>query len=163
MTNQYSGFVHFTRLNDLALAALAGIGVGYVTFDLAYGAMAGVPRPAGVLLLVLAIAEVAFAVWIRDRIRAGRLMQALLVSRAVILAKASSLFGMLMLGAWLGALVFLAIRAGYLVAAREDLPSAIIGALCAAALVAAALWLEHSCRTPEQAERDRLGGSDERP
>ncbi|MQA62723.1 MAG: DUF3180 family protein [Actinophytocola sp.] len=155
--------MHFTRLNDLALAALAGIGVGYVTFDLAYGAMAGVPRLAGVLLLVLAIAEVAFAVWIRDRVRAGRLIQALLVSRAVILAKASSLFGMLMLGAWLGALVFLAMRAGYLVAAREDLPSAIIGALCAAALVAAALWLEHSCRTPEQAERDRLGGSDERP
>lgn len=160
MRNPYPDVVHFTRLNDLALAALAGIGVGYVTFDLGHGAMAGVPKLAGVLLLVLAMVEVVFAIWIRDRIRSRRLVEALLVSRAVILAKASSLFGTLMLGAWLGALVYLAMRAGYLAAARDDLPSAIIGAFCAAALVAAALWLEHSCRTPEQKEHDRLGESE---
>jgi hypothetical protein len=36
-----------------------------------------------------------------------------------------------------------------LASAASDTITASIGAVCAAALVAAALWLEHCCRTPD--------------
>ena len=36
-----------------------------------------------------------------------------------------------------------------LASAASDSVTAGIGAICAAALVAAALWLEHCCRTPD--------------
>jgi hypothetical protein len=43
-------------------------------------------------------------------------------------------------------------------AARDDVPAAIGGVAGALALLAAALWLEHSCRIPDQP--DRSGGDD---
>ena len=59
-----------------------------------------------------------------------------------------------MAGAWLGALSYLAPRSSEIVAASEDLPAAIVGVCCAAALIGAALWLEHCCRTPGNGDRD---------
>ncbi len=39
-------------------------------------------------------------------------------------------------------------------AAADDLPGAILGTVACAALTAAALWLEHSCRIPPSQEED---------
>jgi hypothetical protein len=60
-----------------------------------------------------------------------------------------------MLGAWLGASAALVPSADVVSAAADDLRSAVIGAISAAVLIAAALWLEHSCRTPETRDQDR--------
>lgn len=146
--------MHFTRARDLLLSGLVALGVGLAIFDLAYGSMQSIPRLAGGMLLILALLELIGGFVVRDRIQTGRLTEALVVSRVVILAKASSQLGAVMLGGWLGALLYLAAHSGSLAAARDDIPSAVIGASCAAALIAAALWLEHCCRTPQGSDRD---------
>ncbi|MPY79176.1 MAG: DUF3180 family protein [Actinophytocola sp.] len=145
--------MHFTRARDLLLPGLVAVGVGLALFDLAYGSMQSIPRLAGGVLLILALGELIGGFVVRDRIHTGRLTEAIVVSRVMILAKASSRLGAIMLGGWLGALLYLVPNSGSLVAAREDIPSAVVGAVCAAALVAAAVWLEHCCRTPQGSDR----------
>ncbi|MPY97534.1 MAG: DUF3180 family protein [Actinophytocola sp.] len=145
--------MHFTRARDLLLSGIVAVGAGLALFDLAYGSMQSIPRFAGGLLAIMALGELIGGFVVRDRVKSRRLTEPVVVSRVVILAKASSQLGAIMLGAWLGASLYLLPRTGSLEAAREDVPSALIGAVCAAALVAAALWLEHSCRTPQGTDR----------
>jgi hypothetical protein len=75
---------------------------------------------------------------------------ALLIARYAVLAKAASIAGSLFFGAYLGFTVWLAVQSGRLTAAADDLPKAVAGTVACAALTAAALWLEHSCRIPPQ-------------
>lgn len=149
--------MHFTRPADLLLALLVGLGAGYLAFQLASDAIPRLPVLAGGMLFVLAVVDAALAIWARRRITGGRLREAIVVARCVVLAKASSMLGALMLGGWLGALAYLAPRPS--VVADEEVPSAVVGAVCAAALIAAALWLEHCCRTPDEENRDQSGES----
>ncbi len=146
--------MHFTRAKDLLLSGVVAIAVGLALFDLVYGSMQSIPRFAGGLLAIMAVGELIGGFVVRDRIHSGRLTEPVVVSRVVILAKASSQLGAIMLGGWLGALLYLLPQTGSLAAAREDIPSVIIGAICAAALTAAALWLEYTCRTPRDSDRD---------
>ncbi|MTD57912.1 DUF3180 domain-containing protein [Amycolatopsis pithecellobii] len=146
--------MHFTRPRELLVAGLVGVVLAYLAFKFAYGSLPRLPRYAGITLVVLAVVETVLAFSIRARIRSGRLVGAIGVARAVALAKASSLLGALMLGAWLGALIALYPNADEVTAAASDVRSAIIGAISAAVLIAAALWLEHCCRTPEQRDQD---------
>lgn len=146
--------MHFTRPRDLVVSGLLGLVAGYLLFQVAYGSLPRLPTFAGVTLLVLALVELVLAFGVRKRIRDGRVLAAIAVARAVALAKASSMLGALMFGGWLGALGYLAPQAGRLTAAADDLPSAVIGVVCSAALVGVALWLEHCCRTPYDAQRD---------
>jgi hypothetical protein len=44
-------------------------------------------------------------------------------------------------------------------AARGDTVAAILGVVCAAALVAAALWLESVCRVPPSGDDDPVTGA----
>lgn len=150
--------MHFTRARELLVAGLIGFAVTFPLFRVAFGSLPALPTLAGVTLLVLAIAEGVLSFGIRSRIRSRRVVTGVGIARAVVLAKASSLLGALMFGAWLGALVFLAPRSSEITAAAEDLPATIVGACCAAALVGAALWLEYSCRTPDE-ENHRWGSS----
>jgi hypothetical protein len=147
--------MHFTRPRELVTAGLVGLVLAYLGFRFAYGSLPQLPTFAGATLLVLAVIEVVLAISIRTRIRSGQLIGAIAVARAVALAKASSLLGALMLGIWVGALVALMPRVNELSAAASDVRSAIIGAVSAAVLVAGALWLEHSCRTPDTSDHDR--------
>ncbi|MGH3517302.1 MAG: DUF3180 domain-containing protein [Haloechinothrix sp.] len=147
--------MHFTRIRDLLLAGLIGLGFGYLVFLIAYSAMPSLPTFAGGTLLVLAMAELALAFWVRDKIRSAHVTGPIVIARMVALAKASSLLGAIMSGGWLGAALYLLPR-DELAAARQDTPSTIIGAVCAAVLVGAALWLEQSCRTPEPRDRDHV-------
>lgn len=146
--------MHFTRPRELVIAGLVGVVLAYLGFKFAYNSLPQLPRYAGVTLVVLGVIEAVLAFSIRSRIRSGRLLGALGVARAVALAKASSLLGALMFGAWLGAIVALLPRIGDVAAAASDFRSAVIGVLSAVVLIAAALWLEHCCRTPEQPDQD---------
>ena len=147
--------MHFTRPRELVTAGLVGLVLSYLAFKFLYGSLPRLPRYGGVTLLVLAVIEVALALSIRTRIRNGRLLGAIAVARAVALAKASSLLGALMLGAWFAVVVALLPRMDEVTAAAGDVRSAVIGAISSAALVGGALWLEHCCRTPDTDDKDR--------
>lgn len=148
--------MHFTRLRDLLLAGVLGLVVAYLLFQSAYGALPRLPALAGISLVVLGLVEGLLAFAIRKRIRAHRVALAGVgIARAVVLAKASSVLGSVMFGAWLGILVYLGPRLHRLAAAQHDLPSALVGIACSAALIGAALWLEHCCRDPNADERER--------
>lgn len=147
--------MHFTRARDLAVAGLASAGVVFLLFQTSYGDLPPIPRFAGVTLFVLAVVEVAFGASLRSRIRGvadrtdpRRPVHPLTAARAVALAKASSLLGAIMLGAWLGMLAFLLPRRPELAAATADTPGAVVGVGCSVVLIAAALYLEWCCRTP---------------
>jgi uncharacterized protein DUF3180 len=147
--------MHFTRPRELIVAGLVGLVLAYLAFKFFYGSLPRLPTLGGVTLFVLAVIEVALAFSIRSRIRSGRLLGAIAVARAVALAKASSLLAALMLGVWVGALAALLPLVNLLSAAAGDVRSATIGAISAASLVGAGLWLEHCCRTPDTSDQDR--------
>ena len=141
----------FTRARDLVVAAvIAGVLVNLL-LRLSYGDVPTLPQLAGTTLLFFAIAEVVLGNTLRARIQqrpGSRPVQALTAAKAVVLAKASSLAGAITGGAWLGVLSYVLPLRSQLASAASDTLTALIGALCAAALVAAALWLEYCCRTP---------------
>ncbi|MDN5857282.1 MAG: DUF3180 domain-containing protein [Pseudonocardia sp.] len=144
-----------TKPRDLlAVVLVVGI-VANVLVQLTYGALPAFPLLAGATFGVLAIAEAIAAYAFRARIRrepGTRPVQPLVAARAVLVAKASSAAGAVVSGGWLGLLVYVAPRAGGIVAAAEDTASAAVGLVCAMALVGAALWLEHSLRAPDDPE-----------
>jgi len=144
--------VRFTRARDLLAAGAVAAVLANLLLRLSYGDVPALPRPAGTTLLAFAIAEVVLGNMLRARIRhrpGTRPVQALTAAKAVVLAKASSLAGAITGGAWLGALGYVLPLRSQLPSAASDTAAAVIGAVCAGALVAAALWLEHCCRTPE--------------
>jgi len=143
--------MHFTRARDLVVAGLVTAVLVYLLVRVLYGQLPPLPTFAGVTLLVLAIVEGALGVSLRSRIRnpgAGRPLQPLTAARSVALAKASSVLGAIMLGAWFGALAYVLPRRAEITAAADDVPSTVVGVVCSAILIAAALWLEWCCRTP---------------
>lgn len=147
--------MHFTRARDLVVAGLLATGFAYLLVNNFYGDLPLIPRFAGVTLLVLAIVEGVLGASLRSRIRGrdpARPVQALTAARAVALAKASSLLGAIMLGVWLGLLGYVLPRRLEITAAASDTVGAAIGIACSASLIAAALYLEWCCRTPDDQE-----------
>lgn len=136
------------------LAMLSNLGA-----VLMYSSLPSFPTLAGVPFLVLAIAEVIMAqamrAWVQRR-SGARPVKPLTAARALALAQASALAGATVAGAWLGLLGYLLPRRDDLAAAADDVPSAVVGAICAATLAVAALWLQHCCRTPPEDDPDRL-------
>lgn len=143
----------FTRVRDLIGAGVVAAVLVNLLLRLSYGDLPPLPLLAGTTLLIFAAAEAVLGTTLRARIRrrpGTRPVQALVAARAVVLAKASSLAGAITAGAWLGVLGHvLPLRTLQVPDAASDTVTASIGALCAGALVAAGLWLEHCCRTPD--------------
>lgn len=77
-----------------------------------------------------------------------RPLEPMLVARWAVLAQASAYVGAVLLGVWAGVLVHVAPAVGRLQAAGDDTVTAVIGVVCSAALIGAALWLESVCRIP---------------
>ena len=150
-----------TRARDLVGAAAVAAVLVNLLLQLSYGDLPALPTLAGTTLLAFAVAEVALGTTLRARIRQRprtRPVQALTAAKAVALAKASSLAGAITGGAWLGVLGYVLPLRSQLQSAASDTVTASIGAICAGALVAAGLWLEYCCRTPDgpaDAELDR--------
>lgn len=151
MTDHDQGGLRYTRVVDLLTPGLVVALVVYLLLRLAYGELPPLPRLAGTTLAVLAVVEAVLGRNLRNKINSGTIRpgQALTAARAVALAKASSLVGAMMLGAWLGVLIYTVPLWGQLEAAEGDVITAVVGAVCAALLIAAALWLEYCCRTPD--------------
>ncbi|MFI5607068.1 DUF3180 domain-containing protein [Amycolatopsis sp. NPDC051903] len=151
--------MHFTRPRDLVVAAVLGLVLGYALFQFAYGDLPRLPTLAGITFALLAVVEAIMGYTIRSRIKAGRVTASIGIARSVALAKASSLAGAFMAGGWLAAFAYVFPRRDELVATISDTRAAVVGAVCSALLVAAALWLEHCCRTPHDDERPTTRGT----
>ncbi len=70
------------------------------------------------------------------------------LNRWDVLPPVAAALSMLVLGWWLGVLVYLVPRRSELRVAGADTPGAVVAAISAFALVVAALWLQHCCRSP---------------
>lgn len=152
--------MHFTRARDLVLAGLVAAALVYLLVRVFYGQMPPLPTFAGVTLLVLAVIEGCLGASLRSRIRnPHKELQPLTAARAVALAKASSVLGAIMLGTWLAILVYVLPRRADLTAAAADFRSTVVGVICSAVLIAAALWLEWCCRTPRDQDNQPPGRS----
>ncbi|MEU4740321.1 DUF3180 domain-containing protein [Actinosynnema sp. NPDC023658] len=150
--------MRFTKPRDLLAAGLVAGLVAHLLIRLSYDTLPPLPTFAGFTLLVIAIVNARLAFSLRARILrkpGARPVEPLTAARAVAFAKASSLLGAIMLGAWAGALLYVLPARGDFEAADHDVVSGIVGVVCAAALIAAALWLERCCRTPDDPHLDR--------
>ena len=150
-----------TRKRDLAAgAALAAI-VGFLAIHGLYRYFPPITLWTGLSLLAVAAAETWWGASVRSRIRDGRIgvgagrLHPLAVARSVAVAKASAWAGALMSGWWLAVLAYLLPRRSELRVAAADTPGAAVAAVSALALVAAALWLQHCCKSPgDRADAD---------
>jgi hypothetical protein len=139
-----------TRRRDLVLAVvLAGV-IGYIATRLAY---VDLPSPTVYSLLwipLLSITDLYLAVVTRSRLagRQGtRHINPLIVARIAALAKATSVVAALVLGGYAGFfgwVVQLSSTAG-----TRDARTAAIGVSLSVLLLAAAAFLEHVCRVPD--------------
>jgi hypothetical protein len=149
--------VRFTKPRDLLAAGLVAGLLVHLLVRLSYDTLPPLPTFAGFTLLVIAVVNLWLAFSLRARILrkpGAEPVQPLTAARAVALAKASSLLGAIMLGAWAGVLVYVLPVRGEFEAAGNDVVSAVVGVVCAGLLIGAALWLEHCCKTPPDPHRD---------
>ncbi len=143
-----------TRRRDL-IAAVVGVAIlAYLLVHLLYRNFPPITLWTGLSLLAVAAGETAWAVSVRTRIKNGQIgagggrLHPLAVARSVVIAKASAWVGALVLGWWIGVLLYLLPRRSELRVAEADTPGVVVAAISALALVVAALWLEHCCKSP---------------
>lgn len=145
-----------TRPASLLVAGLAAAAVAWLLISTFYRNFPPLPWLPTITIAGLAVLEGYAAQNTRARIqrRPGRdPVDPLLVARFVVLAKASALAGSIFAGFSAGLLVWLVFEPTR--AAANDVPAATAGLVAALALVAAALWLERSCRVPEPPDQER--------
>jgi Na+/melibiose symporter-like transporter len=151
-----------TRKRDLTASVASVAVLAYFVVLMAYPrAFPPITALTGISLLGIAVAEGLWGRYVRSKISdaeigdgAGRL-HPIAVARSVMIAKASAWVGALVLGWWLGMLVYLLINPDQLEVATQDTPGAAVAAASALALVIAALWLQHCCTKPEEPPDDR--------
>ncbi|GAS94737.1 protein of unknown function [Mycolicibacterium canariasense] len=150
-----------TRKRDLVVAAVIAAVVSYLLVVGLYKWFPPITLLTGVSLFAVAGVEAGWGHYVRAKIRDGRIgvgggrLHPLAVARSVVTAKASAWVGALVFGWWVGVLGYLLPRRGALRVAGEDTPGAVVAALCALALVIAALWLQHCCKSPDEPEEPR--------
>lgn len=143
-----------TRRRDLTAAVIGAAVLGYLLVVLLYRWFPPITVWTGVSLLAVAAAEALWARYVRTKISDGEIgdgpgwLHPLAVARSVMIAKASAWVGALVLGWWVGVLVYLLPRRSWLRAAAEDTSGTVVAAASALALVIAALWLQHCCKSP---------------
>jgi hypothetical protein len=149
----------------------AGLAVAaWLVVRAGYGALPALRWWLPVPLGVLALAEALGARTLRARLAAQRdrrppaergsapvrPVEPMLVARLAVLAQASAYVGAAFVGIWVGVLLYAGPAVPRLQTAGSDTVTGVVGVVCAAALVAAALWLESVCRIPP-------GPDDEQP
>ncbi|MCH9640609.1 MAG: DUF3180 domain-containing protein [Actinomycetia bacterium] len=145
-----------TRVRDLVAAIVVAAVAGYLLVRVLYRWFPPITGWTGVSLLGVAVAVAGWGFYVRARIGAGEVgvgpgrLHPLAVARSVLIAKASAWMGSVVLGWWLAVVAYLAPRRTTLQVAAEDTTGAIVAAFSALSLVAAALWLQHCCRSPDE-------------
>ena len=155
-----------TRKRDLTAATVVAAVVSYLLVIGLYRWFPPITLWTGVSLLAVAIAEAGWAFYVRAKINEGEIgdgpgwLHPLAVARSVMIAKASAWVGALALGWWVGVLVYLLPRRGTLRVAAEDTAGAIVAAVSALALLVAALWLQHCCKSPPEPPENGEGATE---
>ncbi len=143
-----------TRKRDLTAAVVAAAVVGYLVVTALYRWFPPITVWTGLSLLAVAIGEALWARYVRAKISEGEIgvgrgwLHPLAVARSLMVAKASAWVGALMAGWWVGLLAYFLPRRSWLRAASEDAGGTTVAAVSALALVVAALWLQHCCKSP---------------
>jgi Protein of unknown function (DUF3180) len=143
-----------TRKRDLTAAVVGSAVLGYLLVVLLYHWFPPITVWTGLSLLAVAVAEALWARNVRAKISDGEIgdgpgwLHPLAVARSLMVAKASAWVGALMLGWWAGVLVYFLPRRSWLRVAAEDTTGTAVAAISALALVVAALWLQHCCKSP---------------
>jgi hypothetical protein len=151
-----------TSARSLIAAALVALGLAYLVLRTIYNSLPAVPRLAPVSVLLIGLVELQASTAVRARLdgRPGtRPILPIAVARFAALAKASSLAGAVIGGAWAAVVIYTLPRVGELRVAGRDALTAGLGVAASAVLVVGALLLERSCRVrrpPDgrQARRD---------
>lgn len=155
-----------TRKRELVAATVIAAVVGYLLVTLLYRWFPPITVWTGLSLLAVAVAEAVWAFYVRAKITDGEIgvgggrLHPLAVARSVLIAKASAWVGALVLGWWSGVLGYLLPRRSTLRVAGEDTAGAAVAAGCALALIVAALWLQHCCKSPEEPPDNANGATD---
>jgi Protein of unknown function (DUF3180) len=149
-----------TRKRDLTAATVIAAIIGYVGVSIAYRWFPPITIWTGISLLAVAAVEAGWAFYVRSKIGEGKIGDApgwlhpLAVARAVMIAKASAWVGALVFGWWAAVLIYLLPKRGEWRVAGEDTAGVVVAAVSALALVIAALWLQHCCRSPQEPGED---------
>jgi hypothetical protein len=149
-----------TSVSVLVVAGLSAAAVAWLLLSAFYESWPPLPWLPIILIAALAAGEIILAQNTAARVQRKRgapPVDPLAVARYAVLAKASSLAGALYSGFSAGVLAWLALEPTK--AARDDVPAAIAGVVASLALVGAALYLERSCRVPDQPDRPEEGES----
>ncbi len=153
-----------TSISVLIVAGLGAAALGWLLLSFSYSTLPELPWSPVIVLAVLAVAEGLLAQNTAARIQrkpGAPRVEPLAVARYVALAKASALVGALSAGFSAGLVAWLAMEPTQ--AASNDIPAAAGGLVSALALVGAALWLERSCRIPEQPDQKDEDEPGDRP
>jgi hypothetical protein len=140
-----------TSISVLVVAGLAAAAVAWLLLSIFYADWPPLPWLPIIVIAALAVMEGYLAQNTAARVQrkpGAPRVDPLAVARYAVLAKASSLAGALYAGFSAGVLAWLLLEPTR--AARDDVPAAIGGVVASLALVGAALWLERSCRVPDQ-------------
>jgi hypothetical protein len=154
-----------TRKRDLAMVTVGAGLISYLLVLLLYRWFPPLTLWTGLSLAAVAAAEAGWGFHVRAKIAGGEIgegagrLHPIAVARSVVIATASAWLGSVVLGWWLGVLVYLLPRRDALRVAGEDTPGAVVAAVSALALAVAALWLQHCCKSPT----DHLEGADGEP
>ena len=155
-----------TRKRDLAAAAVLTALLSYLLVLVLYRWFPPITAWTGVSLLGVAIAEAVWAYYVRAKISDGEIgvgsgrLNPIAVARSVVIAKASAWVGALVFGWWAALLGYLLPRRSTLRVAAEDTAGAAVAAGCALALIVAALWLQHCCKSPGEPPEKADGATD---
>ena len=138
-----------TRWRDLAVVALVAALAGYLLLRWNYHRWPPLPRLAGLPAGLIGIGEGIAAWGMRRRLTGhGEPPAPLVAARTVALAKASALAAAAFGGFWIGELAHVVPLAGEVAAAAGDRTTGFVGLIGAAVMLAGALLLERSLRTP---------------
>lgn len=143
-----------TRKREL-IAAIVGTGLlCYLLVGPLYRLFPPITVWTGLSLLVVAAVEAGWGFQLRAKINAAEIgvgpgrLHPLAAARSLVVAKASAWVGAVVLGWWLAVLAYLLPRRSWLHAAEQDTAGTVVAAVSALALVVAALWLQHCCKSP---------------
>ncbi|BBZ47051.1 DUF3180 domain-containing protein [Mycobacterium parmense] len=155
-----------TRKRDLTAAVVGAAVIGYLLVNGLYRWFPPITVWTGLSLLAVAVGEALWARYVRAKINDGEIgfgrgwLHPLAVARSLVVAKASAWVGALVLGWWVGVLVYFMPRRSWLRAAAEDTAGTVVAAGSALALVLAAMWLQHACKSPPQDPAERGEGAE---
>ncbi|GED99124.1 DUF3180 domain-containing protein [Gordonia crocea] len=148
-----------TKLRDLVMVAVGAAVLAWVFIAYNFGDFPTIRWYTSAVLLVLAALEAVAGFAVRRRVADNEVGQAkeqlhpLTVARLVALAKASAILGAVATGAW-GAIAAYLYHLQDVASANASKLGTIVGILGGVALVIAALWLEQSCKAPEDPAED---------